>query len=58
MKLTEFHWILLADKGTTILILSRSYSKSRAGEMRHYVSINYADARLLKKSEEIVSDEL
>lgn len=49
---------LVWHDGTTMLVLSRSYSASRAGEMRHYVDINYADARLLKKSEEIVSDEL
>lgn len=42
----------------TAVILSHRYSKSKGGEMRHYVNLEYIDLTLLKESLNTIKNEL
>ena len=44
--------------GTTAIILSYNYSRSKSGVMKHYVYLKYSDIDLFTKSSQIIQSEL
>lgn len=44
--------------GQTAIILTYKYGKSKGGEMRHYVNLEYSDMALINKAQNLVTDEL
>lgn len=44
--------------GQTAILLTYKYGKSRGGEMRHYVNLEYSDMALINKAQNLVTDEL
>lgn len=57
-KPKESDAMVLWGDGVTVVTLSHEYGKSKGGEMRHYVNLEYLDYTLHKKAQNIIKNEL
>ena len=57
-KPKESDTMVLWGDGLTAVLLSHEYGKSKGGEMRHYVNLEYLDYTLHKKAQNIIKNEL
>lgn len=57
-KPKEGDTLVLWGDGVTAVTLSHEYGKSKGGDMRHYVNLEYLDYTLYKKAQNIIKNEL